>query len=314
MKNYYLIQRKVVTDTLYYLEPFTKWQAWHDMIRMANYDTGEIKDGQEIIKLNRGEFCHTENHLASSWKWSRGKVRRFLEWLEKDERITVRKTVQMSGHPRIVVFVAKYDEYQLPLKGRSTIDRTSSDTQNGTQTNNNNKNTISNNNNDEEIYEKIIGNLNQLAGKKLNHKTDIYRKQINARISEGYTVEDFLQVNKIKSHEWNGTKFAKFLSPKTLYCKTHFDDYLNPGTKGKAVWSNELYNSNLFQGNNMDKRYNDPVPSGLSTARKIAKLDFDAVESVEDLTKLWNEKYSDSWKQDLKIKKMYDLKLAEFDD
>ena len=314
MKNYYLIQRKVVTDTLYYLEPFTKWQAWNDMIRMANYDTGEIKDGQEIIKLNRGEFCHAENHLASSWKWSRGKVRRFLEWLEKDERITVRKTVQMSGHPRIVVFVAKYDEYQLPLKGRSTTDRTSNDTENGTQTNNNNKNTISNNNNDEEIYEKIIGNLNQLAGKKLNHKTDIYRKQINARISEGYTVEDFLQVNKIKSHEWNGTKFAKFLSPKTLYCKTHFDDYLNPGTKGKAVWSNELYNSNLFQGNNMDKRYNDPVPSGLSTARKIAKLDFDAVESVEDLTKLWNEKYSDSWKQDLKIKKMYENKLAEFDD
>ena len=64
----------------------------------------------------------------------------------------------------------------------------------------------------------------------------------------------------------------------------------------------------------MQNKYSDPVPSGLSTARKIAKLDFDAVENAEDLTKLWNEQYSKSWKQDFKIKEMYEKKLAEFDD
>ena len=185
MKNYYIVQRKVVTDPLYYLEPFTKWQAFHDMFRMANWDTGEIKDGQEIIKLKRGEFCHTESHLAAKWKWSRGKIRRFLKWCEKDNRISIRKTVQRTGHPRIVVFVVNYNKHQLPLKDGSTSNRTSDGTPNGTQTNNNNTNNNSNNNNDEKIYEKIIENLNELTGKKLKSSTDAYKKLINARIAEG---------------------------------------------------------------------------------------------------------------------------------
>ena len=316
MKNYYIVQRKVVTDPLYYLEPFTKWQAFHDMFRMANWDTGEIKDGQEIIKLKRGEFCHTENHLAAKWKWSRGKIRRFLKWCEKDNRITVRKTVQISGHPRIVVFVVNYNKHQLPLKDSSTSNRTSNGTPNGTETNNNNTNNNLNNNNDEKIYEKIIENLNELTGKKLKSSTDAYKKLINARIAEGYSVDDFLQVNKIKSEEWKrDPKFSKFLRPATLYCKKHFDTYLNSGfTKLSDDAFQSLYNSNLFEGSDMQKKYSDPVPRGFETERKLAKMDFDSIESAEALIKLWEEKYSESWRQDFKIKQMYDKKLAEFDD
>ena len=47
--------------------------------------------------------------------------------------------------------------------------------------------------------------------------------------------------------------------------------------------------------------------------RKIAKLDFAHIDNADDLIKLWNDTYSESWRQDFKIKEMYDKKLAEFD-
>ena len=158
--------------------------------------------------------------------------------------------------------------------------------------------------------------MNELTGRNLKPSTDAYKKLINARIAEGYSVDDFLQVNKIKSEEWkHDPKFSKFLRPATLYCKTHFDSYLNSGfTKLSGEAFQSLYNSNLFEGSDMQKKYSDPVPRGFETERKLAKMDFDSIESAEALIKLWEEKYSESWRQDFKIKQMYDKKLAEFDD
>ena len=295
MKNYYLLQRKVVTDPLYYLEPFTKWQAFHDMIRMANYDTGEIKEGQSIIKLKRGEFCHTENHLSTTWKWSRGKVRRFLKWLEKDGRITVRKTVQRSGHPRIVVYVVNYNKHQLPLKDSSTSNRTSNGTRDGTQENNNNKITIKNDNNiGSEEHKKIIENLNELAGKKFRFTTETFQKKINARIAEGYTVEDFIQVNKNKTTEWNHTKYSKYLSPNTLYSKTHFDAYLNSGL-GVSIQDNgfqSLYNSELI------------VENSMKNSRDLFKRNISSMDEKE-ARKYFEKEISPAWRDDIKIKKAY---------
>ena len=301
MKNYYLLQRKVTTDPLYYLEPFTKWQAWHDMIRMVNWDTGQIKNGQEVIKLKRGEFCHTENHLAATWKWSRGKVRRFLKWLEKDDRITVHKTVHPTvhpvGHPRIVVYLCNYKKYQLPVKGDGTSNRTSNGTPDSTETNNNLKNTNTKDNNvEKENYEKIIENLNNLSGKKFRSSTESFQKKINARIAEGYTVEDFIQVNKNKTTEWNHSKYAKYLSPNTLYSKTHFDTYLNSslgvGAKLDEEEFQSLYNSELIQDYSM------------KTARKIFRIGLKGLNE-EEARKYYEKEISPTWRDDDKIKKHY---------
>jgi len=299
LKNYYILQRKIVTDPLYYLEPFTKWQAFQDMIRMVNWDTGQIKNGQEIIKLKRGEFCHTEKHLAKTWKWSRGKVRRFLKWLENDERITVHKTVhktgQQTGHPRIVVYLCNYKKHQLPIKDGGTSNGTPNGTPNGTVSNNKIQITSSNNNKvGLEDYKKIIENLNELSGKKLKYTTDIYQKKINARISEGYTIEDFLQVNRIKCSEWNRTKYAKHLSPKTLYSKTHFDDYLNSGL-GNNLQEDEfqsLYNSGLIKKDSM------------KSARKIFRIALAGLNE-EEARKYYEKEISSIWRDDDNIKKCF---------
>ena len=76
-------------------------------------------------------------------------------------------------------------------------------------------------------FEEIIQRLNAKTGQKLNHKSEAHRKNISGRFSEGYTLEDFFTVIDKKCAEWMGGEYAKHLNPGTLFCKSHFDKYLN---------------------------------------------------------------------------------------
>ena len=51
-----------------------------------------------------------------------------------------------------------------------------------------------------------------------------------------------------------------------------------------------------------------------ATPRKLAKIEINNIENKEDLIDLWEKKYSESWKQDSKIREMYKNKLSEFED
>ena len=52
----------------------------------------------------------------------------------------------------------------------------------------------------------------------------------------------------------------------------------------------------------------------MATPRKLAKIEINNIENKEDLIDLWENKYSDTWKQDSKIREMYKNKLSEFED
>ena len=249
-KDYFILKRSIVTDQLYFLEKFSKFQAWQDLIYLANWDTGSVKQGFDIINLERGELCHAEDYLCQRWRWSKGKVRRFLNWCVKDERLTIRQIVTGSNQRRNVVKLVNYDKHQIPLKYSSnTLDNTDSN-QDSNQTNNNPNNKPNKSN----IVEEILNDLNRLTGKNFRHTTKDYVKTINARLNEGYTLEDFKKVNKTKFEEWkHDAQFSRFLRPATLYCAKHFDTYLNTDNSKKFTYNqidedsfSSLYNSELI--------------------------------------------------------------------
>ena len=99
------------------------------------------------------------------------------------------------------------------------------------QQSNNNLTTLSKkkekNNN---IYSLVIDYLNIKAN--TNYKTSTKNTQtyINARVSEGFTVEDFKKVIDSKSRDWLGTEWEKYLRPATLF-GTKFENYLNEANK-----------------------------------------------------------------------------------
>jgi uncharacterized phage protein (TIGR02220 family) len=77
----------------------------------------------------------------------------------------------------------------------------------------------------EEIKE-IVDYLNLVAGTNYKYKTKNTQKHINARLAEGYEVEDFKTVIDKKANEWRGMEMEKYLCPETLF-GTKFEKYLN---------------------------------------------------------------------------------------
>ena len=72
----------------------------------------------------------------------------------------------------------------------------------------------------------IIQYLNDVCGTRYRYQTKGTQEHINARLKEGYTVDDFKLVIDKKFEEWHGTDMEKFLRPETLFAGK-FESYLN---------------------------------------------------------------------------------------
>ena len=80
----------------------------------------------------------------------------------------------------------------------------------------------------------IVSYLNSRVGSSFKASTDKTKRMINARLNEGFTVEDFKKVIETKAEEWeNDPKFCKFLRPETLF-SNKFESYLNQQQAGQS--------------------------------------------------------------------------------
>lgn len=75
-----------------------------------------------------------------------------------------------------------------------------------------------------ETRREILAYLNGKAGTKYRDGA-VAKRHINARLNEGYTLDDFKSVIDAKCREWLGSDMAKYLRPETLF-GTKFDGYL----------------------------------------------------------------------------------------
>ena len=92
--------------------------------------------------------------------------------------------------------------------------------------------------NNTEAYKKIIDDLNEKAGTNFKWTSKATQRRINARLKEGYKIEDFKKVHKIKAAQWKGTDMAQYLRPSTLYRPGHFEEYLNQPMPQKETATN----------------------------------------------------------------------------
>ena len=81
-----------------------------------------------------------------------------------------------------------------------------------------------------DIYNAIIEKLNQRTGKRLKSTTSKNKSMIDARINEGFTLEDFYAVIDYKSNEWGNSDMERYLRPETLF-SGKFERYLNESIK-----------------------------------------------------------------------------------
>ncbi len=101
----------------------------------------------------------------------------------------------------------------------------------------------------EQVYEEIVGYLNEELGTSYRAQSKNTRRLIDARLAEGHTPEEFRQVIRTKKREWAGTEMAKYLRPDTLFCGK-FDGYLNENAvrelKGKQEEASSFDTDEFF--------------------------------------------------------------------
>jgi hypothetical protein len=77
-KGWIRLHRKLMDDPIWLAESFTRGQAWVDLLLLANHTDGYIRKRGIRIDLKRGDVGWSETELSKRWRWSRGKVKRFL--------------------------------------------------------------------------------------------------------------------------------------------------------------------------------------------------------------------------------------------
>lgn len=85
-----------------------------------------------------------------------------------------------------------------------------------------------------EAYKTIVDYLNEKAGTSFKASSKTTKHHINARLIEGYTVEDFKTVIDNKCADWKGTSMEQYLRPITLF-GTKFESYLNTAKKTQPI-------------------------------------------------------------------------------
>ncbi len=213
------IHRKIQEHWIWKEKPFDKRSAWIDLILMASHKDNKFVLGNELMEVKRGSFITSEVKLSEKWGWSRTKVRAFLELLEKDNMI-----VKKSDNKKTTLTIVNYNDYQFQettKEHQKNNKKTSKEHQ---------KNTINNDNNDnkdnKDIYKYIVEYLNERTNKNFRYSTKATQRFIDARLNEGFTLDDFKKVIDIKANQWTGSSMESYLRPQTLF-GTKFESYLN---------------------------------------------------------------------------------------
>lgn len=139
------LHRKIQEHWLWEERPFSKGQAWIDILLLVNHEDGKVFMDGELIEVYRGEHITSEPKLAARWGWSRTKVRNFLDLLEKEGMI---KNIK-EGRKRTRLRVLNYNVYQDNLNNRKTTEEQEKDNRKTTEEqqkniNNNDNNVIKN--------------------------------------------------------------------------------------------------------------------------------------------------------------------------
>lgn len=105
-----------------------------------------------------------------------------------------------------------------------------------------------------EIYKEIIDYLNNRTKSNYKYTSKATQVKINARLNEGYSLNDFIVVIDKKCAEWLNTDFEQYLCPETLF-GTKFEKYLNQKTKSKLILKPNWIETDILE----DKASNEEI-------------------------------------------------------
>ena len=107
-RGYIKLWRKIWSNKLFQEKrKFSRFEAWVDMVMLANGKEKEIIfDGKPLL-IKRGQFLTSQRQLAVRWRWSKTKTREFLYSLQNhDHSIKV-----YSDRKKSIITILNYEHY-----------------------------------------------------------------------------------------------------------------------------------------------------------------------------------------------------------
>jgi len=128
-RGYIKLWRKLRDNPMWLAEPFTHGQALVDLFMLANHKQSVVLIRGIAVAIQPGQVVAGEQYLGDRWRWSRGKVRRFLRNLaqQNDAPIALQTNNVIS-----VIAITNWELYQ----ASDTTDDTANSTTDGQQKNN----------------------------------------------------------------------------------------------------------------------------------------------------------------------------------
>lgn len=211
------------------------------LLLMANYKQNKWEWQGKLFECQPGQFVTSAKSIeeACGVGVTRQNIRTALKRFEKLEFLTMQST--KTGLFITIVNWQKYQTNESEANQDANQQLTiSQPTANHQLTTNEQSNNITNINN---IVGQVVDYLNLKTNKAFKCSTASTIKAVNARIAQGYALQDFQKVIDNKCDDWlDDAKMNKYLCPDTLFRPGHFEKYLNQKPKSKG-------------GGNSDKRF-----------------------------------------------------------
>ena len=226
MKKYFIALDEMTLEEI---------DIWRLLCRYSNYDTdvAGYTINQLVVNSDKRLNLTTQKVRTILKKFEKQGYIEFLSSGSKGKESTLKLTIKQQLFNNDTTNKTEQLQ-QVEVLGSNNL------TTNQQQSNNTTKKKEKDNNN---IYSLVIDYLNRKASTNYRATTKNTQSFINARLKEGYAVEDFKKVIDSKSREWLGTDFEKYLRPATLF-GTKFENYLNEANKKgpTAIGPNENKN------------------------------------------------------------------------
>ena len=128
-KGWVTLLRSIQENWVWKTKPFSKGQAWVDLILSANHKDNKVLINGNLREVKRSQFITSQVKLAERWGWNRKTVTRFLSGLKVDEMLDI-----TTDNACTMLTIINYNNLQKNTKTDMDSGRDSEGTAVGTQT------------------------------------------------------------------------------------------------------------------------------------------------------------------------------------